>query len=250
MLLTIKQLQVKYGSQTALRIEEPLSFERGERIGVIGSNGAGKTTLVKALLGLVDYQGSIITQIRPEQMAVHMQSNSYVSTMPVRRIMEMILDTNIKENRELQELIGFFEFEGCLSKRFHALSGGQKQKFTIIMVMMQKAELTFYDEVTSGLDFESRQKLTEKLVELFLKYCGDAVYILENTPKNQSLAAEFRMLRSPDHLLALSCRNKEEERRMLSLFVEHNIDFKRSSSDIEIMSINAKSCFYGEAVQG
>lgn len=56
------------------------------------------------------------------------------------------------------------------------------------------------------------------------------------------------MLRSPDHLLALSCRNKEEERRMLSLFVEHNVDFKRSSSDIEIMSINAKSCFYGEAV--
>ena len=274
MLLTIKQLQVKYGSQMALRIEEPLSFERGERIGVIGSNGAGKTTLVKALLGLVDYQGSIITQIRPEQMAVHMQSNSYVSTMPVRRIMEMILDTNIKENRELQELIGFFEFEGCLSKRFHALSGGQKQKFTIIMVMMQKAELTFYDEVTSGLDFESRQKLTEKLVEwyrdkedsliivshyyeeleqladkillldegrviaygsvkeLFLKYCGDAVYILENTPKNQSLSAEFRMLRSPDHLLALSCRNKEEERRMLSLFVKHDVDFKRSSSDI------------------
>ena len=58
------------------------------------------------------------------------------------------------------------------------------------------------------------------------------------------------MLRSPDHLLALSCRNKEEERRMLSLFVKHDVDFKRSSSDIEIMSINAKSCFYGEAVQG
>ena len=35
------------------------------------------------------------------------------------------------------------------------------------MVMMQKAELTFYDEVTSGLDFESRQKLTEKLVEWY-----------------------------------------------------------------------------------
>ncbi len=78
MLLTIKQLQVKYGSRMALQIEEPLSFDKGERIGVIGSNGAGKSTLVKALLGLVDYQGSIITQIRPEQMAVHMQTNAYV----------------------------------------------------------------------------------------------------------------------------------------------------------------------------
>lgn len=282
MLLTIKQLQVKYGSQTALRIEEPISIEKGERIGVIGSNGAGKSTFVKALLGLVDYQGSIVTQVRPEQMAVHMQSNAYVITMPVKRIMEMILNTSVKDNKELQELIGFFEFEECLPKRFNALSGGQKQKFTIIMVMMQKAELTFYDEVTSGLDFESRQKLTEKLVEwyrdkedslvvvshyyeeleqladkillldqgrvvafgsveeLFRKYCGDAVYILTNTQENRGLTAGFRVLKSPEHLIALSCRNRQEERQLLTLFVEHNVDFKRSSSDIEIMSINAK----------
>lgn len=282
MLLTIKQLQVKYGEQIALQIDEPINFEKGERIGVIGSNGAGKTTLVKALLGLVSYQGKVITQLKPEQMAVHMQSNSYVITMPVKRIMETILNTSIRENKELQELIDFFEFGPCLPKRYNALSGGQKQKFTIIMVMMQKAELTFYDEVTSGLDFETRQKLMEKLVEwyqdkeeslvivshyyeeleqladrillldqgrvvacggvkeLFRKYCGDAVYILENSLKNRELTKEFRTLRSPDHLIALSCRNQEEERRILSLFVEHDVNFKRSNSDIEIMSINAK----------
>lgn len=283
MLLTIKQLQVKYGDQIALQIDESINFEKGERIGVIGSNGAGKTTLVKALLGLVSYQGKVITQLKPEQMAVHMQSNSYVITMPVKRIMETILNTSIRENKELQELIDFFEFGPCLPKRYNALSGGQKQKFTIIMVMMQKAELTFYDEVTSGLDFETRQKLMEKLVEwyqdkeeslvivshyyeeleqladrillldqgrvvacggvkeLFRKYCGDAVYILENSLKNRELTKEFRTLRSPDHLIALSCRNQEEERRILSLFVEHDVNFKRSNSDIEIMSINAKA---------
>lgn len=283
MLLTIKQLQVKYGDQIALQIDEPINFEKGERIGVIGSNGAGKTTLVKALLGLVSYQGKVITQLKLEQMAVHMQSNSYVITMPVKRIMETILNTSIRENKELQELIDFFEFGPCLPKRYNALSGGQKQKFTIIMVMMQKAELTFYDEVTSGLDFETRQKLMEKLVEwyqdkeeslvivshyyeeleqladrillldqgrvvacggvkeLFRKYCGDAVYILENSLKNRELTKEFRTLRSPDHLIALSCRNQEEERRILSLFVEHDVNFKRSNSDIEIMSINAKA---------
>jgi len=153
MLLTIKQLQVKYGKQTALQINSPISFEKGERIGVIGANGAGKTTLVKAILGLTAYEGRIVTELKPEQMAAHMQNNAYVTTMPVKRIMEMILDTKIKENKELQELIAFFEFEGCLSKRYNALSGGQKQKFTIIMIMMQKAELTFYDEVTSGMGF-------------------------------------------------------------------------------------------------
>lgn len=167
MLLTIERLQVRYGKQTALKITSPIVFEKGERIGVIGSNGAGKSTLVKTLLGLLPYEGRIVTQLRPQQMAVHMQFNEYVTTMPVKCIMEAVLNTKIKGNKELQELITFFDFEACLSKKYNALSGGQKQKFTIIMVMMQKAELTFYDEVTSGLDFETRQKLTEKMVKWY-----------------------------------------------------------------------------------
>lgn len=167
MLLTIKQLQVKYGNHTALKMNRPIEFEEGDRVGVIGSNGAGKTTLVKALLGLVPYEGRIVTQLKPEQMAVHMQFNEYATTMPVKYIMEMILNTRIKKNKELQELIAFFDFEECLNKKYNVLSGGQKQKFTIIMVMMQKAALTIYDEVTSGLDFETRQKLMERLVEWY-----------------------------------------------------------------------------------
>lgn len=289
MLLTIKQLQVKYGNQIALQINSPLCIEEGERIGVIGSNGAGKSTLVKALLGITSYEGKIITQLKPEQMAAHMQSNAYVTTMPVKRIMEMVLDTKIKENKELQDLIAFFEFEKCLSKRYNALSGGQKQKFTIIMIMMQKADLTFYDEVTSGLDFETRQKLMEKMVEwyrdkkdsliivshyyeeleqladkillldqgkviaygrteeLFKTYCGDAIFVLDNNRKNRELTKGFEALKSPNHLIAISCRNVEEEKRLLSILVEHNINFKRSNSDIEIMSINARERFYENA---
>ena len=133
-MLTIRQLQVNYGMQTALQITQPISFQRGERIGIIGSNGAGKTTLVKAVLGLVSYQGSIVTELAPDQMAAHMQFNAYVNTMPVRYIMETILDTKIRQDKQLQHLIDFFDFGTCLSKRFSALSGGQKQKFTIIMV--------------------------------------------------------------------------------------------------------------------
>lgn len=167
MLMTIKQMQVKYGKQTALQIKEPIVFEKGERIGVIGSNGAGKTTLVNALLGLVPYEGRVVTQLKPEQMAVHMQQNEYVTTVPVKCIMETVLNTRVKHDCRLQELISFLDFEDCLGKRFNALSGGQKQKFTIIMVMMQNAELTFYDEVTSGLDFETRQKLVEKMIEWY-----------------------------------------------------------------------------------
>ena len=292
MLLTIRQLQVKYGKQTVLKITSPIVFEKGERIGVIGSNGAGKSTLIKALLGLIPYQGNVITNLKPEQMAVHMQSNEYVTTMPVKCIMETVLNTKIKVNRELQELISFFDFEQCLPKKYNALSGGQKQKFTIIMIMMQKAELTFFDEVTSGLDFETRQKLMERLVEwyrdkkdtlvmvshyydeleqladkilvldegnviaygkkeeLFKTYCGSVIFIMENKEKNRELVKEFDTLISPDHLLAVAGRSREEERKIVSLLLENDVNFKRSNSDIEIMFMNAKERFYKEQGEG
>lgn len=285
MLLSIDNLQVHYGKQVALHIDRPFVIEEGERIGIIGSNGAGKTTLVKSVLGLVDYKGSIHTELKREQMAAHMQQNEYVTTMPVKVIMETILDTKIKKNKELQELISYFEFEKCLHKRFTHLSGGQKQRLTIIMVMLQNAPLTFYDEVTSGLDFETRQRLMEKLVnwykdkgnslcivshyyeelemmadkillmdqgyvvdfgrkeELFRKYCGRSIFIIDNTEKNRELVRELDRLEAPEHLLALPSGDMESEHRIAKLLVDGDVNFKRSSSDIEIMSTNAKKVF-------
>jgi ABC-2 type transport system ATP-binding protein len=78
-MVRINNVQVKYGSQLALSINEPLIFEQGDRIGIIGSNGAGKSTLVKSILGLTNYQGSIVTDLKPEEIGVHMQHNHYPS---------------------------------------------------------------------------------------------------------------------------------------------------------------------------
>lgn len=223
MLLAIENLTVKYGADVALSITEPIVIEEGDRVGVIGSNGAGKSTLAKSILGLVPYEGSIRTRLKAGQMAVHMQFNDYTDTMATKYIMEAVLGTKISRNKKLQDLITYFEFEDCLRKKYTKLSGGQKQRFTIIMVLMQEAALTLYDEVTSGLDFETRQKLVEKLADwyrgkeesllivshyyeeleqladkllildqghvidfgkkddLFRKYCGRAIIVIENS---------------------------------------------------------------------
>lgn len=105
MLLSIENLVVKYGANTALSIAEPIVIEEGDRVGVIGSNGAGKSTLAKCILGLVPYQGTIRTCLKPEQMAVHMQFNEYTDAMQTRYIMEAVLGTKISENKKLQDLI-------------------------------------------------------------------------------------------------------------------------------------------------
>ncbi len=286
MQLTIENLVVKYGTEVALQINGPIEICEGDKIGIIGSNGAGKTTLIKSILGLVNYQGTIRTDVSPDRMATHMQFNEYTDAMPCKYIMETILDTKIAKNPELKELISYFEFEDCLRKRYSKLSGGQKQRFTIIMVMMQNAPITFYDEVTSGLDFETRQKLVEKLANwyagkenslcmvshyyeeleqmadkilildkgnvidfgrreaLFRKYCGRAVIVLEASPQKEALVKGYKRLASPAHLLALAVQDEAEEQALCGLLLSNNIDYKRSSSDIEIMYSNAKKAYY------
>lgn len=291
-MVTIKNLEVKYGKQIALSIKSPITFEAGDRIGIIGSNGAGKTTLVKSILGLTNYNGTIHTSLKPEEMSAHMQENNYVDTMAVKHIMEALMNTKIKSNVELQELISFFNFEGCLNKKFSALSGGQKQRLTIILVLIQDAPLVFFDEVTSGLDFETRQLLMNKITEwyenkgaticivshyyeeleklsnkilildnglvvdfgskeeLFRKYCGKSTITIENTKTNEELTRNLPKILAPAHLIAISCLNESKELEIVKVLIEENINFKRSNSDIEIMSINAKARFNGELQGG
>lgn len=280
-MINIEQLQVKYGDLTALNIKEPIEINNGDRIGIIGSNGAGKTTLIKAILGLVNYTGKINTSLKFEEMAVHMQENNYVKTMPVKFIIQAILNTDIQKNKKLKELIEFFDFEPCLNKKFQTLSGGQKQRLTIILVLMQNAPITFFDEVTSGLDFETRKKLMAKIIEwyknsenalciishyydeldaltdkllilekggvvafgktseLFERYCGKAVIVVDNNEKNRTLTEGLNKIESPDHLLAFPCKNSEAEISIVTELSRNNVNYKRSDNDIEILFVNA-----------
>lgn len=166
-MINIKHLKVNFDELVALDIDHSLEIVEGDRVGIIGSNGAGKTTLIKAILGLVDYSGQVDLKIKPEAIAVHMQSNEYLDTVPIKTIMEAILGDKLENNPTAMEMIRFFDFESCLKKRYKNLSGGQKQRLTLILVICQNSPLTIFDEVTSGLDFETRERLMDKLIDLY-----------------------------------------------------------------------------------
>lgn len=166
-MVTMNNLRVCYAQTVALDMCREIRIERGDRIGVIGSNGAGKTTFVKTLLGLVPFEGSLKMGIDSSDIAVHMQSNEYADGVKIRYIIEMILHTDIEANQELLGLIAFFNFEGCLQKKYKHLSGGEKQRLTLILVLMQNKKLTIFDEVTSGLDFDTRNRLMTKITDWY-----------------------------------------------------------------------------------
>ena len=82
--------------------------------------------------------------------------------------------------------------------------------------------------------------------ELFQKYCGRSVIIVDNNRDNQELLGEYKKLVAPDHLLAVSCPDLDAEQRLSLLLLQKNVNFKRSDNDIEIMSTNAKAAYYGK----
>lgn len=280
-MIKINNLEVKYGKNIALYIKS-LDIKKGEKVGVIGSNGAGKSTFIKALLELVDYSGEIKKDIDTKDIAVHMQFNNYAETVTVKDIIELIINGKIEKNQVVKELIEFFDFSDCLNKIYKKLSGGQKQRLTLILVMASNSSLTIFDEVTSGLDFETREKLMKKLKEwykykdttlilvshyyeelenlvdkllildngkvvdfgnkkdLFKKYCGNVVFIINNSEFNKKLFEKEKTVEISKEKLAILIDDKKEERKIVDKLIDKDIDYTRTKNDIELVVTLAK----------
>ena len=280
-MIKINNLEVKYGKNIALNIKN-LDIKKGEKVGVIGSNGAGKSTFIKALLELVDYSGEIKKDIDTKDIAVHMQFNNYAETVTVKDIIELIINGKIEKNQVVKELIEFFDFSNCLNKIYKKLSGGQKQRLTLILVMASNSSLTIFDEVTSGLDFETREKLMKKLKEwykykdttlilvshyyeelenlvdkllildngkvvdfgnkkdLFKKYCGNVVFIINNNEFNKKLFEKEKTVEISKEKLEILIEDKKEERKIVDKLIDKDIDYTRTKNDIELVVTLAK----------
>ena len=76
--------------------------------------------------------------------------------------------------------------------------------------------------------------------ELFRKYCRRSVFTLSRTPEHEELAAPFDQLKSPRHLIALRSPDPASDEMITRTLNQANVSYKRSTSDVEIMSYNAK----------
>lgn len=193
-MLKINNLKVKYGDLLALDIDQELYIEDADKIGIIGSNGAGKSTLIKAILDLVNYSGNISFRDSKDNISVHMQDNNYSENVNVAEIIELVTGSDWKSDDKLKELIEFFSFQDSLKKKFKHLSGGQKQRLTLILVLYQETSLVLFDEVTSGLDYETRQDLVELLMRWYEDKGTTICYVTHYYEELELLADKILLL--------------------------------------------------------
>ncbi len=160
-----------------IRAADGISFEvhRGEIFGMVGPNGAGKTTTIECIEGLRRPDGGHIRVLglHPERdkyalrerIGVQLQSASLPDRIRVWEILDLFASF-YKRSIPWEPLL---ERMGLADKRnayFGKLSGGQKQRVFIALAIINEPELTFLDELTTGLDPQSRRVMWDLVLEL------------------------------------------------------------------------------------
>lgn len=174
--IKVENLVVKYGDLRAVS-DVSLNISDGEAFGIIGKNGAGKTTLVETIEGLRDKtSGNIsINGIDPSDnkrrkelynmISVQLQSTNYPDKAKVEDLCKLF--SSICDNPiDYKELLEQFDLIEKINKPVSSLSGGQKQKLSILLALISQPKIVFLDELTTGLDADARREIWKSLKNL------------------------------------------------------------------------------------
>jgi zinc transport system ATP-binding protein len=169
-----KDVSVQYqGVEALFRIS--FDVQSGEYIGIVGPNGSGKTTLVKALLGLVFFEGTIrflgeslsdFTATKhigylPQKMSFLDQRFPATAKEIVvsgvyccKRFPKRLLKSDYKAAEEAMEILGV---ANLANRPIGRLSGGQQQRILLARALVHHPQLLILDEPTVALDPQSRE---------------------------------------------------------------------------------------------
>ncbi len=170
--ITVQHLEKRYGDFVAVN-DVSFSVKEGEIFGIIGPNGAGKTTTVECISGLrTPDSGSIsVNGLSPhkdrnrirEFLGIQLQESSMPPRLKVGEAVELFASfyPNPVDPKNLLETLGLWNIK---NSSFKKLSGGQKQKLSIVLALVGDPKIAILDELTTGLDPEARRE-TWALIE-------------------------------------------------------------------------------------
>ena len=159
------------------KVINDLSFEvnKGEVFALLGHNGAGKSTTIDLILGLkcpdegnATILGMDAAKHRKkvfEKVGVQLQHTEYQNMMTVEEAC-MEYASLYKKPSDYKELLHSFGLSDLKKSYINKLSGGEKQKLSVVLALIGNPEIVFLDELTTGLDVAARREVWRTLKHL------------------------------------------------------------------------------------
>ncbi|MBN9203877.1 ABC-F family ATP-binding cassette domain-containing protein [Methylibium petroleiphilum] len=142
----------------------------GQRIGILGANGQGKSTLVKTLARALPALGGSVTEGKGLAIGYFAQQEMDVLTPesgPMEHMIRLAKQVSPgAREQELRNFLGQFRFTGdMVHQPVGSLSGGEKARLVLAMIVWQRPNLLLLDEPTNHLDLTTREALSMALNE-------------------------------------------------------------------------------------
>ncbi len=171
-MLKITNLSVSFSKKNILK-NINLNVKTGEIVGLIGNNGTGKTTLMKAILGLINYNGKIEFQgsttfqknsVEMQRIGMLLQEDTYLNLNAIQtlRMIDILNNASFKEN--YTSILD--EYNLPYKRKVKNFSFGMKQRLRLAIVLNYPYDLLILDEPYVGLDPIGVLKLQERLIDL------------------------------------------------------------------------------------
>ena len=156
--LTAEELSKSYGSLEVFT-DVDLAVDKGSRVVILGLNGAGKTTLLRILAGVDRPDTGAVTPGHGLKLGYYAQEHETLDTN--RTVLENLHSAAPQlTDTEARSVLGSFLFSGDdANKPASVLSGGEKTRLALAILVVSSANVLLLDEPTNNLDPASREEV-------------------------------------------------------------------------------------------
>lgn len=172
--ISVQNVSKSFGTR---KVVNGLSFDvaKGEVFGLLGHNGAGKSTTIDMILGLkhpdegeTKILGMKAAESRKavfDKVGVQLQQTMYQSMITVKEACEEY-SALYEVPADYDALLSKFGLGGLQNSMVMKLSGGERQKLSVVLALIGNPEIVFLDELTTGLDVVARREVWRTLKHL------------------------------------------------------------------------------------
>lgn len=190
-MLVVSDAVLGYGDKVILRGVNR-SVLAGQRIGILGANGQGKSTLVKTIARQIAAIDGTLTEGKGLHIGYFAQQELDVlvpESNPLEHMIRLARDVGPSaREQELRDFLGRFNFGGeMVGQAVGSMSGGEKARLVLAMIVWQRPNLLLLDEPTNHLDLATREALSVALNE----YEGTVLLVSHDRALLRAVCDEF-----------------------------------------------------------